>query len=245
MAEQLQKRLQRLEPSLNQNNDLEVKEILQQSKQKEFPISKRVLNKLLLKIANKRPNARLEKTAKLLLEAGADPNCFSTVGYKTPLIAAITNSNVGLIRLLLENGADPKAHGLLDSVLKNIIFGLMSSKGKEIFDLVVERTGEIEILEFMRKNPRFIQMFRGNKNIDNLFQLERKHLLGQARRVYQKRPGTVGMQNVAMAGGGGGAVQQQVVRQTIRGNLPDDLMQQLSRLLYTVSLQKNKPQGKR
>ena len=52
--------------------------------------------------------ARDHESARVLLEAGADPNGPGEGGYK-PLHTAAQNGDVELIRLLLEHGADPGA----------------------------------------------------------------------------------------------------------------------------------------
>jgi ankyrin repeat protein len=44
--------------------------------------------------------------ARLLLEAGADPNAVQQDSFR-PLHGAAQNGNVGIVRLLLDHGADP------------------------------------------------------------------------------------------------------------------------------------------
>lgn len=47
-----------------------------------------------------------EYAAKLLLEAGADPNAIGDIG-ETPLHVAVRARSIGLVRLLLSSGANP------------------------------------------------------------------------------------------------------------------------------------------
>lgn len=58
-------------------------------------------------IAHGNPEVALQM-ARLLLQAGADPNARQERGL-TPLHAAAHHGHVGLVQLLLLNGADPKA----------------------------------------------------------------------------------------------------------------------------------------
>ena len=52
--------------------------------------------------------ARDHESARVLLEAGADPNGAGEGGF-TPLHTAVQNGDAELVRLLLEHGADPLA----------------------------------------------------------------------------------------------------------------------------------------
>ena len=49
-----------------------------------------------------------QEIARLLLDAGADPNAFATTG-ETPLMVAAKNLDVGMVELLLDYGADVTA----------------------------------------------------------------------------------------------------------------------------------------
>jgi uncharacterized protein len=98
-----------------------------------------------------------EKSAKKLLDWGANPNLISTkVVLKYPLEIAIKNSSEELIKTLLEHGADPNLYSLEPTLTQNIKLNDIGGRKQRVTKLLLDY-GANPRLERKRSEPSTIE----------------------------------------------------------------------------------------
>ncbi|KAI0184788.1 ankyrin repeat-containing domain protein [Xylaria flabelliformis] len=109
--------------------------------------------------------SKRSELARLLLLHGANPN-MTTEKFKLPLLAAVDNDDILMIKLLVEMGADVEMEDQTDTIMKTALSSAASFLNKEMLDYLLLMGANVNHIAVGSRSPLFAATWHGR--IDNV-----------------------------------------------------------------------------